>query len=141
MVTLVVALVIVALLLALVVAIALDPGPSADDVASAYELAWDRLDFDAVWSLSASELRDGRDRKAFIADKRAAYAGSSELAGLADRVNLEDVAVAGEAAVVHTKVDLHDGTAVRNRLDLVRRDGKWQVLAYSLADADHDRHA
>ncbi len=140
MVTLVVSLVIVALLFSLVIAVALDPGPSPDDVAVAYELAWDRLDFEAVWSLSADELRDGRHRTAFVADKRHAYAeastrreaGKPELSGLAAHVVVEDVATGDDASVVQTRVELHDGKTVRNRVDLVRRDGRWQVLAYEL---------
>ncbi len=140
MVTLVVVLVIVALVFSLVIAVALDPGPSSDDVAVSYELAWDRLDFEAVWSLSAEELRDGRQRKAFVADKQQAYSQAStdgatvspELSGLAAHVVVEDVATSEDTSIVHTRVELHDGKTVRNRVELVRRDGRWQVRAYEL---------
>ena len=51
-----IAVAVIALVLALVVAVGLEPGPSPDDVAVSYELAWDRLDFDALWALSGDEL-------------------------------------------------------------------------------------
>ena len=73
-----IAVAVVALVLALVVAVGLEPGPSPGEVAVSYELAWDRLDFDALWSLSGDELRDGRSRREFMTDKREAYAGQRE---------------------------------------------------------------
>ena len=71
-----IAIAVIALVLALVVAVGLEPGPSPGDVAVSYELAWDRLDFDALWALSGDELRDGRSRGDFMNDKREAYAGT-----------------------------------------------------------------
>jgi hypothetical protein len=127
--------VILALCLALVVAVARDRGPSPGETAVAYELAWDRLDFDALWTLSARELRDGRDRHGFVAAKRAAYEQQRSLSRLAEHVAIEDAAVtsAGDVALVTTRVELHDGSTVHNVVQLVRRNGRWQVAAYRLA--------
>ena len=62
------------LCLAVVIAIAKDRGPGPEDVAVSYEMAWDRFDFDVLWTLSGTELRDGLDRHEFVDVKRAAYA-------------------------------------------------------------------
>ena len=110
MLTAVVSIIILLLCGAVVVAIAKDRGPGPDDVAVSYEHAWDRLDFAALFTLSAAELRDGMDRKKFIAAKRAAYAERTELRGLVASVVADDVAVRGEHAIVTTRVELHDGT-------------------------------
>jgi hypothetical protein len=59
---------------AVVVAVAKDPGPGPEDVAIAYERAWDRLDFDTLYTLAGRELRDGLERSQYIAAKHAAYA-------------------------------------------------------------------
>ena len=123
---------VVALVLALVIVFGLEPGPGAGDVAVSYELAWDRLDFDTLWSLSGDELRDGRSRHEFIADKREAYAGQRELAGLAREVKLDEVLVGSELAAVRTRVLLRDGTAVRNQVQLALREGTWKVTGYHL---------
>jgi hypothetical protein len=131
---------VVALVLALVVAFGLESGPDAGDVAVSYELAWDRLDFDTLWSLSGIELRDGRSRREFIADKREAYAGKRALAGLAREVKLDEVLVGSELAAVRTRVLLRDGTAVRNQVQLAQREGTWKVTGYHLepdASAEH----
>jgi F420-dependent oxidoreductase-like protein len=53
MITAIIAALVIALALALVVAVARDQGPPVDDVALAYELAWDRLDFDSLWTAEA----------------------------------------------------------------------------------------
>src|SRR5215470_4579379 len=93
--------VIVAILLlcfALVVVIAKDRGPAPVDVAVAYELAWDRLDFDVLWSLSAIELRDGLGRHDFVARKQAAYANQRALRELGADVTVDDSAVRGDVA-------------------------------------------
>ncbi|MFI5047077.1 MAG: hypothetical protein ACHQIG_08425 [Acidimicrobiia bacterium] len=120
---------------AVVFAIAKDRGPGPDDVAVSYERAWDRLDFAALFVLSASELRDGLDRRGFVAAKRAAYADRSELRGLVENVVTDDVAVRGEHAIVTTRVELHDGGVVHNRVELVRRTSRWQVYGYAVAPA------
>jgi len=123
------------LCLALVVAVARDPGPPPGEVAVAYELAWDRLDFETLWSLSGTELRDHRSKPEFIAAKRAAYDRTPGLAGLARHVSLEDVAAGVEIAVARTRIELTDGAVVRNELQLARRDGTWQVVAYELRES------
>jgi len=107
--TLVVGVVILALAFSVVVAIARDRGPSADDVAVAYELAWDRLDFESVFTLSGGELRDGLDRRGFVAAKRAAYEQRASLGGLVERVGVDQVATVEDAAIVITRVELAGG--------------------------------
>jgi hypothetical protein len=133
--TAVVSTIILLLCLAVVVAIAKDRGPGPDDVAVSYEHAWDRLDFAALFTLSASELRDGMDRRQFVAAKRAAYADRSELRGLIGNVVAEDTAVRGAHAIVTTRVELRDGNVVHNRVDLIRRTARWQVYGYAVAPA------
>jgi hypothetical protein len=128
----VVGVIVVALAITVVVVIARDRGPSPGDTAVAYEVAWDRLDFESLYTLSGDELRDGLDRRAFIAAKRAAYARQTNLGGLAERVGIDDVASTRAAAVALTRVELHDHTIVRNRVEMVRRNGRWLVVAYQL---------
>ncbi len=121
--------------LAVVVVIAKEPGNSPDDVAVAYEEAWDRLDFGALWTLSGSELHDGRDRKAFVAAKSRAYAERAELGDLLDRVTVDERTVGSKAAVVGTRLHLRDGSVVRNQVRLRRRRARWEVVGYSLRAA------
>jgi hypothetical protein len=128
----IVAFVVIALVLALVVVVGLEPGPDPGEIAVSYELAWDRLDFDTLWSLSGIELRDGRSRHEFMADKREAYAGQRELAGLAQEVKLDELLRGSELAAVRTRVLLRDGTAVRNQVQLALREGTWKVIGYHL---------
>ncbi|MBA2327896.1 MAG: hypothetical protein H0V95_14810 [Actinobacteria bacterium] len=135
MVTALVAGAVLFLVLALVVAVARDPGPPPGDVALAYELAWDRLDFETLWSLSGTELRDDRPKHDFVDAKRAAYDRAPGLAGLARHVSLDDVAAGTDVAVVRTRIELTDGGVVRNELRLARRDGSWQVVAYELRES------
>jgi hypothetical protein len=138
----IVAFALIALVLALVVAVGLEPGPDPGEVAVAYEQAWDRLDFDALWALSGVELRDGRSRAEFIADKHEAYEGQRALAGLASGVKLEEVMVGFEVAAVRTRVLLRDGSAVRNQVQLALREGTWKVVGYHLEpDAPAEQHA
>ena len=129
----VVATIIVALCFAVVFAIAKDHGPGPEDVAVSYEHAWDRLDFQALYNLSANELRDGLNRRHFVAAKRAAYADRTELRRLADTVIADDVAIRGPHAIVTTRLELRDGKVVHNRLDLIRRTARWQVYGYAVA--------
>lgn len=130
--------VVVGLALSLVVAIARDQGPGPADVAVAYELAWDRLDFESIFTLSADELRDGLDRHGFIAAKRAAYEQQLALRGLVARVGIDEVVRSRDNAVVITCVELSDGSLVHNRLELARRSARWQVVAYRLEPSDED---
>jgi hypothetical protein len=123
---------VVALAIALVVIVALDPGPTPSDVAIAYEEAWDRLDFDTLWTLSGTELRDDRSRADFLQAKADAYAGRSALAALANQVEVDEELVGSELAVVHTRLQLRDGASVRNQVELAFRDGTWKVIGYRL---------
>ncbi len=126
---------VIALCIALVVAIGHDNGPGPGDVAVSYELAWDRLDFEALWTLSAAELRDDLDHEGFVAAKRTAYEQQRALRGLVEHVAIDDVSVTSgrDAALVTTRVGLHDGNVVRNLVQLARRNSRWQVVAYTLA--------
>ena len=130
---------VIALVLALVVAVGLEPGPSPGEVAVSYELAWDRLDFDALWTLSGDELRDGRSRSEFMADKREAY-GAARARRTRPRLQLDEVLRGSELAAVRTHVILQDGTTVRNQVQLALREGTWKVTGYHLepdTSADH----
>jgi hypothetical protein len=139
--TAVVGAIVLVLIFAVVVAIAKDRGPGPDDVAVSYELAWDRLDFESVFTLSGGELRDGRDRKAFVAAKQAAYEGQRGLRGLVARVGIDELATGRDGAVVMTRVELHDGSVVHHRVELARRNARWEVTAYRLAPSDTDSRA
>lgn len=132
MLTAVVAGLLLAVIFALVVAVARDPGPDPTDVAVAYEEAWDRLDFDVLWTLSAAELRDGMGRRAYAEAKRAAYATRPELGGLAVAVEVEDAEAHKDLAVVRTRVVLRDGDVTRNELQLARRSERWSVVGYRM---------
>ena len=63
MITVVVLVIIGLLIMSVIVIAALEKGPSTADLALAYEHAWDALDFETIWALSALELRDGLDRR------------------------------------------------------------------------------
>lgn len=133
MVTAIVGILVLVVLFSVIVAIAKDPGPQPEDVAVAYEVAWDKLDFESLYTLAGRELRDGLDRPQFVAAKKAAYAKQHAMTGLAERVGVDDSATAGDAAIVATRVELHDGGVVLNRVDLARRNGRWEVVGYRLA--------
>jgi hypothetical protein len=124
--------VIVGLCVALVIIVSADPGPSPLDVALAYEEAWDHLDFEALWSLSGDELRDGLHLPDFVAAKRAAYEHQTGLRGLADRVVVDAVSEGNSFAVVHTRVELRQGGHAVDALQLAKRGGRWLVTAYEL---------
>lgn len=132
MITALVAVALGGVIVATVVLFALDRGPSPAEIAVAYELAWDRLDFDALWAMSGRELRDGLDRHAYAAAKRAAYAGQAGLGGLVGRVDLAAVDVGLAYAQLRTRVTLRSGEVVHNDLVLARRGSAWVVTAYSL---------
>jgi hypothetical protein len=121
------------LCIAVVVAVAHDRGPGPADVAVAYEIAWDRLDFEALWSLSGRELRDGLDRRRYVDAKRAAYRDRAELGGLGARVTVEEAAETASLAVVTTRTETRDRTVLRNRVVMARRNGAWVVTGYGLA--------
>ena len=134
----VVGIIVLGLALAVVVAIARDKGPGPDDVAVSYELAWDRFDFESLFTLSAAELRDGLDRRAFVAAKKSAYEQQHGLGGLVARVGIDELATTREAAVVITSVELSDHAVVHNRVELARRNARWQVVSYRLEPSDED---
>ena len=121
------------LCLALVLGIATNRGPGPTEVALGYEHAWDQLDFTAIWTLCGSELRDGLDRGAFVAAKRAAYA-SQRLHALAEEITVEQAVTQDDVAAVQTMLRLRDGQVVRNDVHLVRRGGVWCVVDYALYD-------
>jgi len=132
----IIAFVVLALIIALVVMVARDPGPPPEDVAVAYEDAWDRLDFEALWTLSGDELHDGLRHKEFLAAKQAAYANQPGLGGLAQDVRVEHVEAGKQVAVVHTCVSLLDGGAAHNAIQLESRGGRWVVVGYDLVRSD-----
>jgi len=116
---------------AVLVVLALDRGDPAD-TAVAYEEAWDRLDFDVLWALSAPSMREGRTRSEFLADKRAAYAARADLAGLVERVLVERVDEVGRRARVVTALRLRDGGTWHNELTMRRHAWRWVVDGYRL---------
>lgn len=132
MIAAVVAVTVFVVIISLIVLFARDGGPAPADIAVSYELAWDRLDFDTLWSLSGEEMRDGLDRRAFVAAKAAAYAGRNDLGGLVERVGVEDANVGLGYAVVRTQVTLHTGDTIHNDVLLSKRNSAWAVTGYAL---------
>jgi hypothetical protein len=128
--------VVLVLVIALVIAVARDPGPSPEDVAVAYEDAWDRLDFEALWTLSGDELHDGLRHREFVDAKRSAYAVQTGLGGLAADVRVEHVEAGRQVALVKTRVALHDGGAAHNEVQLESRGGRWVVVGYDLVRSE-----
>ena len=114
----------------LFIAIAKEDGAEPADVALAYEIAWDRLDFDTLFDLSGPELRDGAKRPRFIETKRAAYQGVKR-GRLAARIAVENVVEAPDTALAVTNVSTPDGD-VHNNVLMERRSGRWYVVGYSL---------
>ncbi|MFM8303237.1 MAG: hypothetical protein ACKOA9_02900 [Actinomycetota bacterium] len=127
-----VAITVLGLVVSLIVLFARDAGPTPADIAIAYELAWDRLDFDTLWSLSGDEMRDGLDKRTFIAAKSAAYAGRTDLGGLAERVDIEVADVGIGYATVRTRITLFGGETVHNDIVLTKRNSAWTVTGYEL---------
>ena len=132
MISAIVAVVIFLLVIAVIVLFARDPGPTPADIAIAYELAWDRLDFDTLWALSGPEMRDGLDKRDYIAAKARAYDGRQELRNLADHVDIDESNVGIGHAAVRTRVTLRDGAVVRNDVVLTKRSAAWVVTGYQL---------
>jgi hypothetical protein len=128
----IVAVVIFALVITVIVLFARDPGPTPADIAIAYELAWDRLDFDTLWTLSGPELRDGLDKREYTAAKTRAYEGRHELRNLTDHVDIDEANVGIGHAAVRTRVTLRDGAVVRNDVVLTKRSAAWVVTGYQL---------
>jgi hypothetical protein len=124
--------VILVLVGAMIVAVARDPGPSPADVALGYEHAWDQLDFDAVYRLSGPELRDGLSRAQFVEAKRTAHREGGSQGHLVAHAGVEETRIDGDVAVVVTRLELRDGSGLRNDVGLARRAREWQVVAYTL---------
>ncbi len=135
MILLVVFVLIGVLIAVLGVALARDPGPSLDEIALAYETAWDRLDFATLWLLSGPELRDGRTRKDYVDAKQRAYQGRNDLAGLALQIGVDDVTRGPGSASVTTRVELRDGSVVHDEVLLGRRRNRWEVVGYVLSES------
>lgn len=126
------------LLLLFVIRFATESGPSPGEVALAYEEAWDRFDFATVWELSGTEMRDGRSREEFVGAKRAAFADRPSLDQLAGRVLVEDVVIEGQRANVRTSLGLEDTRPAGSDITMERRDGRWQVVAYTYTGGNHE---
>jgi hypothetical protein len=123
--------IIVALVFVLWIAFGTEPGPGPADVAIAYETAWDRLDFDLLFTLSGEEMRDGLRREQFIRAKRAAYAGAGARGRIGARVEVEDLVSTDQTAVVATRITSDEGS-VHNRVVLEKRATGWMVVGYSI---------
>ena len=67
-----------------------------------------------------------------------AYEQQHELGGLVEHVGIDQVANRRDAAVAITEVELHDRAVVHNRVELARRNGRWQVVAYRLEPSAED---
>ena len=128
----IVAITVFAVVIAVIVLFARDPGPLPADIAVSYELAWDRFDFDTLYSLSGDEMRDGLDKSAYIKVKTLAYAGRAELGHLASRVDVEEITGGLAHALVRTRVTLHNGDVVHNHVALTKRNSSWWVTGYEL---------
>ena len=132
MISAIVAVVIFVLVITLIVIFAREPGPTPTEIVIAYELAWDRLDFDTLWTLAGPELRDGLDKREYLAAKTRAYKGRHELRNLAERVDIDDAEIGIGYAHVRTRVTLRDGAVVRNDVMLTKRSASWAVTGYQL---------
>ena len=137
---LVVVVLIATLIASMILIVAMEPGPSPSDLAIAYELAWDRLDFATIWSLSDPSLRDGRTKREFIVDKKSAYAQGVHPTNLVAMAKVDEVAVSGEVAVAITSLTLFQATdaprasiaQIHNEVRMARRMGRWEVVSYLL---------
>jgi len=131
--------IIAVLIIAVIVIVALERGPSTSDLALAYEHAWDRLDFETIWSLSALELRDGLDRREFARAKRSAYSSIDHPIDLVASATVDDLAEAGDVAAAITTLVLRDGSVVHHEVRMGRRMGRWEVTGYTLRPEDAPR--
>jgi hypothetical protein len=137
---LVVVVLIATLIASMILIIAMEPGPSPSDLAIAYELAWDRLDFGTIWSLSDPSLRDGRTKREFVEDKKTAYAQGFHPTNLVATAKVDEVAVSGDVAVAITALTLLEASdaprssipQIHNEVRMSRRMGRWEVVSYLL---------
>lgn len=124
--------VIFGLLVFMWIAVAREPGPSPADVAIAYEKAWNELDFDLLYELSGSELRDNMRKDRFIAVKRAAHErGDAPPQRLDAHVGVETFVKGHITSLVVTKVE-SEGATMYNNVMLERRSNGWVVVSYAL---------
>lgn len=136
----VVVLLIGSLIASLILIIAVEPGTSPSDLAIAYELAWDRLDFATIWSLSDPSMRDGRSRREFVSGKQSENAQGVYPINLVASANVDEVAVSGEVAVAITSLSLLPTAGApsasmgqrQNEIRMARRMGRWEVTSYLL---------
>ena len=129
---LVVALILIfGLLVFMWIAIGREPGPGPEDVAIAYETAWNELDFDLLFELSGTELRDGLRKERYIAAKRAAYERGDVQRRLDANVTVETSVRGHQTSLVVTKIDV-DGATLFNNVMLERRSNGWVVVSYAL---------
>lgn len=112
------------------IAVGKEPGPGPADVAIAYETAWNELDFDLLFELSGTELRDGLRKDRFIAAKRAAYERGDVHKRLDARVAVETSVKGHQTSLVVTRIEA-DGT-IFNNVMLERRSNGWVVVSYAL---------
>lgn len=130
----IVVILVLALVVAVIIGIARDPGPGPAEVAIGFELAWDRLDFSAVYQLMGDELRENLSRQEFVAAKRAALADGARVGHLVEHASVEQLDEGKEAAVAITRLELRDGGEIHNEVGLAHR-GSWVVVSYSLRAA------
>ena len=130
-----------AIAVVMLVGIARGGSPPPGEVATAYELAWDRFEFDIVWDLSGPLMRDGRTRVEFATDKHAAYAAHPELQGLVADVVVRHVEIEDDHARVTTALALIAGGELVDELLLRRHDGAWLVEGYHLDRRQRDATA
>jgi hypothetical protein len=128
------------LLLFMWIAVGTEPGPSAADVAIAYERAWDDLDYTLLYDLSGTELRDGMHRERFVHTKRAAQESAGLARRLGARVQVETSVVGNQTALVVTSVEAA-GSTVRNNVMLEKRSNGWVVVGYALRPDDSETSA
>ena len=132
---------VVALVVAVVVAVAIEPGPTPADVAVAYEEAWGRLDFEALWTLSGEELRGGLDHRAFLAARSEDHGHESGRGHLVRGVVVEGLRSSRLLAVADIRVDLRDGEVTRKEVEMARRAGRWVVVGYRFRLDSQDARA
>jgi hypothetical protein len=134
---LVVALILIfGLLVFMWIAVGREPGPGPADVAIAYENAWNELDFDLLFELSGTEMRDGLRKDRFVAAKRAAYERGDVQRRLDAKVTVETSVKGHQTSLVVTRIDVDaatgEGGTIFNNVMLERRANGWVVVSYAL---------
>jgi hypothetical protein len=106
-----------------------DNGVAPDEVALGYEYAWDRLDFAAIWAMSTPDMRQGRGRDTFVADKKRAIP-PTHVKGTLSHVSLEAAKRERHRVLYNTTLHLVDGSTFQNEILVVRNPGSWLVAEY-----------